>query len=197
MEEIVNQLNGIIPQKYLSLLTALFVGSQVLGRIAQSIRSGGGLRSIIRGIWFGTNTVTPKQAAPPEPSIADKITGWLLVGIMTLALSGCGTLYTNIVTMKKVGDSISAEYAQLYKAGLISPEQDAKAEAAHAEYREAMGVLATALEAAQLSGDASDVPGKLRAAKQAITPMLNLISPLLSNSKANTLQKQLTTASAQ
>ena len=143
-----------------------------------------------------------KQSPLPEDNdkgngIADKVTGLLLIGVLSVALSGCGTLYTNIVTMKKVGDSISMEYAQLYKAGLISPEQDAKAEAAHAEYREAMGVLATALEAAQVSGDASDVPGKLRAAKQAITPMLNLISPLLSNSKANTLQKQLTTASAQ
>lgn len=56
MEEIVNQLNGVIPPKYLSLLTALFVGSQVVGRMLHAIRNGGGLRAILMGVWFGTNT---------------------------------------------------------------------------------------------------------------------------------------------
>lgn len=112
MEDIVNQLNGIIPQKYLSLLTALFVGSQVLGRIAQSIRSGGGLRSIIRGIWLGTNTVTPKQAAPTDPGITDKLTGLLLIGLVSFGLmftvSGCALFKGNTPAKNAVNVSDSA-----------------------------------------------------------------------------------------
>jgi hypothetical protein len=59
MDDLITQLNGIIPPKYISLLTALFVASQVLGRIIQALRNGGGLKSLLASIWLGTNT--PKQ----------------------------------------------------------------------------------------------------------------------------------------
>jgi hypothetical protein len=103
MEEIVNQLTGIIPPKYLSLLTALFVASQVLGRILQAIRLGGGLRSIVLGIWFGTNTKTGKQEVteiirqgPDDGHVSgiNKLPLFLLFGALVFSLTfatGCKT----------------------------------------------------------------------------------------------------------
>ncbi len=35
----------------------------VLGRVFQSLRSGGGLVGLYRGLVYGTNTATPKQEA--------------------------------------------------------------------------------------------------------------------------------------
>lgn len=57
--DIIDQLAGVIPPKYVTYLTALFIGSQVLGRVYQAIVSGGGLKTICKAIWLGTNT--PKQ----------------------------------------------------------------------------------------------------------------------------------------
>ncbi len=59
--EFVEQLSGLVDKKYITLLTVAFIGSQVLGRIYQAIVSGGGLRSICRAIWLGTNTPTVKE----------------------------------------------------------------------------------------------------------------------------------------
>lgn len=110
MDDIANQLSGIIPQKYVSLLTALFVASQVLGRAYQAIRSGGGLRSIIRGIWFGTNT--PRQADPPGPVVVDKAILWLLCGFLSFGLmfgaSGCALFKDNTPAKNAVNASDAA-----------------------------------------------------------------------------------------
>jgi len=65
MNEIINQLTAIVPPKYAALLTTLFVASQVLGRIVQAVRTGGGLKSILSSIWLGTNK--PKEAATEPP----------------------------------------------------------------------------------------------------------------------------------
>lgn len=94
MDDIFNTLNGIIPPKYLAPLTALFVISQVLGRMLQAIRAGGGLRSIILGVWFGTNTKTDKQAAVQDDPTNNKLGLLLLVllcGFLSFGLVGCGT----------------------------------------------------------------------------------------------------------
>lgn len=143
------------------------------------------------GAHSGVKNTMPEKGE----NIAPPLSLWLLVGV--LSLSGCASLFDTVVTIKDVGDAVSREYAQLYKQGLITPEQDAKAEAAHAAYREAMAGLAITLEAAKASGDNSTVPAKLRAAKQAIDPLLDLITPLLTKQRANTLEQQLTKASAQ
>lgn len=59
--DIIDQLNGIVPAKYVTWATAAFLASQVLGRAYQAIVKGGGLRSIVRGIWLGTNTPKDEQ----------------------------------------------------------------------------------------------------------------------------------------
>jgi hypothetical protein len=92
MDDIFNTLNGVIPPKYLAPLTALFVISQVLGRMLQAIRAGGGLRSIILGVWFGTNTKTDKQEAAKDEPTNNKLGLFLIVlicGLFCFGLSGC------------------------------------------------------------------------------------------------------------
>ena len=64
MQETLDQITSVVPPKYAALLTTAFVASQVLGRILQAIRTGGGLKSILASIWLGTNQ--PKQKNP-EP----------------------------------------------------------------------------------------------------------------------------------
>lgn len=118
---------------------------------------------------------------------------------MLAVLTACSTftLFDSVVTIKEVGDSISTEYARLWKAGLITPEQDAKAEAIHANYRKAMGTLAAALETWKAGTQSADVATALRSAKEAITPLLQMIAPLLTHSESAKLSKQVTTATAQ
>lgn len=123
----------------------------------------------------------------------------LFLPALLALLTACSTftVFDSVVTIKQVGDSISTEYARLYNAGLITPEQDAKAEAIHARYRQAMGGLAVALTAWQTGKEGGDVAAALRAAKEAITPLMQMIAPLLTTSEAGKLSKQLTTATAQ
>ena len=59
MDSLIEQLNGIVPAKYVTYATAAYVASQAAGRIYHAIVQGGGLRGIISALWFGTNT--PKQ----------------------------------------------------------------------------------------------------------------------------------------
>jgi hypothetical protein len=120
----------------------------------------------------------------------------LLVGLMGLA--GCTLPFADqVITVKQVGDEISAEYSSLWKRGLITPEQDARAEQIHAEYRAAMAALALALETAAQTGDQSSVPAKLRAVKVAIAPLLEMVTPLLGTpTRGPTLARQLNLAVA-
>jgi hypothetical protein len=56
MDELINNLNSIVPPKYQALIGA----SLIAGRIIQAIRNGGGLKGILSSIWLGTNTPKPK-----------------------------------------------------------------------------------------------------------------------------------------
>lgn len=61
MNEIIppEMLNVPLDKIQLNLLT-LFVASQILGRAYKGLRNEGGLRGLINGIWFGTNTPSTK-----------------------------------------------------------------------------------------------------------------------------------------
>lgn len=120
----------------------------------------------------------------------------LLLLLSALLFTGCMSVPNQIITVKEVGDSVRREYAVLYQQGLITPEQDARAERADEQYRQAMAALAVACETAQITGDASTVPEKLRLVKSAITPMLDLIWPMLNPQRAQTLSSELTAAVA-
>lgn len=129
------------------------------------------------------------------------VAGLLLAITLTIPVcmfTGCGTLsfYDSVITVTEVGDSIRAEYGRLYRLGLISPEQDKKATAADEKYREALNVLATTLEVAKVTGDQTTVPEKLRIVKLSLVPLMDLIFPLLSPDKAETLTVNLNRAVA-
>lgn len=89
MDEIINQLTAIVPPKYAALLTTLFVASQVLGRIVQAIRTGGGLRSILSSIWLGTNKPKEQPEALPQQRPTGNVPAWIALGFLSLALTGC------------------------------------------------------------------------------------------------------------
>ena len=56
MNEIIEQLNGIIPADKLTYVIGAWVAMQAAGRIYQSIVKGGGLKGIWSALMFGTNT---------------------------------------------------------------------------------------------------------------------------------------------
>lgn len=61
MEEVFSALEKVIPPKYAIYSTFGWVLVQNAGRAYHAIASGGGLVGIVRGLLFGTNTVTQKQ----------------------------------------------------------------------------------------------------------------------------------------
>ena len=98
MDEILNQITSIIPPKYAALLTTLFVASQVLGRILQAIRTGGGLKSILASVWLGTNAPKPNgETSNVQPAESDvppfRPPVWIIGALLavTLGTAGCKT----------------------------------------------------------------------------------------------------------
>ena len=57
--DLINQLTGLVDQKYITLAIVAYLASQAMGRIYAAVVNGGGLRSILSAVWLGTNT--PKQ----------------------------------------------------------------------------------------------------------------------------------------
>lgn len=140
--EIIDQLAGIIPPKYVTYLTALFIASQVLGRIYQAIVSGGGLRSILRGIWLGTNT--PKPKSETDSGIAEKLSALVLIGSIAVFATGCKTpeqgAYRTIGTVSVSVDAAMNGWGDYVRAGKATPEQEIKVKAGYVKYQTAMRV---------------------------------------------------------
>lgn len=118
----------------------------------------------------------------------------VMLGVLVV---GCAKLnfFDSVILVTEVGDSIRTEYASLYKAGLVTPEQHDKATAADEKYRESLAALASALEVYKLTGEQATVSSKLRIVKDAIKPMLDIVFAL-GSSKASKLQVDLNRAVA-
>lgn len=121
MDDIINQLNGIIPSKYLSLLTALYVFSTAAGRIVQAIRTGGGLKSILTGLWLGTNvpkdvkeavTGNTQQFKAPNSQSGFARLG-VMAGIAALSIAVCGALVLGCKTTPDTAAYKAASATQL------------------------------------------------------------------------------------
>ena len=63
MEDLLTQLTGTVPTKWITWLTAAYVISQGLGRIYHAIAAGGGIKGIFTALWLGTNTTPEVKAA--------------------------------------------------------------------------------------------------------------------------------------
>lgn len=141
-----------------------------------------------------------KQSPLPPIEIDDKpasplpLPMGLLLASCLLLTAGCQTLFDTTVTIKDVGEVIRKEYVALYDAGAITPENHAQAERAWANYQLAMRTLRIALEASVTAGETPDTVDKLRAAKGAIQPLLDLITPLLARQRSDTLTRNLNAA---
>lgn len=108
-----------------------------------------------------------------------------------LFLVGCTTLFTSVVTITTVVDTTMKAWADLSVHGKTSPAIDAKVKAAHDKYRASCSIAQNALFAYKASGDPTQYNAAVLAVKTAAQELLNLITPLLTQMKAEDLQKQL------
>jgi len=115
--------------------------------------------------------------------------------IMPLAWQGCSTIFSATVTVTEIVDSVMKDWAALSNAHKTTAEIDAKVIAAHNHYREAAKVAQDALIAYKASGDQGQYIATLTALKATVGPIIDLITPLLSPSKVQSLQTKLTKAS--
>ena len=115
--------------------------------------------------------------------------------ILTVAiLCGCGTLYNGIVTITQVRDSAMKELAALSKQGKISDATDTKIEVADKAYREAAETASKALIAYKAGGDKGQYVAALMAVKVAIASILDILTPMISQSEALSLNTSLSKA---
>lgn len=114
--------------------------------------------------------------------------------LVALFLVGCSTFYQSVITITTVVDSAMKNWAALSVAGKTSPALDAQVTAAHDRYRAAAGVARNALIAYKNDGNQNSYVAALNAAKVAAQGVLDLITPLLSTSTGQTLNKQLANA---
>lgn len=110
---------------------------------------------------------------------------------LTLVLVGCSGLYSGVVTVTKVRDNAMKELAQLNKQGKISADTDKKITAADLAYRQAAEVAAKALEEYKVSGDKTKYVQALQTVKVAVSAILDILTPLISQGQAVEYQTQL------
>jgi len=139
------------------------------------------------------------QSTHPAPRTAKAIRrlGVQVTVLVALTLlTACQGLYIGAVTLTKVVDSASQQYAQLYNDGLVPQDVAAKAAEAHLAYQRASKVAHDALVAYKASGDSRDYATAFDAAKQAAKNFVDFIVPLLTKPQAQSLQTQLVKATA-
>jgi len=95
------------------------------------------------------------------------------------------------VTITKIRDSAMKELAALHAKGKISAETDAKIEKADLAYRQAAEVAEKALIAYKGDATGDDYLKALRAVKQAVSGILDILTPFLEPADAATYQKHL------
>lgn len=115
----------------------------------------------------------------------------------TVAVVGCrgGSVWPHIVTVTEVRDSAMKELAQLSKQGQISEATDAKIAKADEVYRAAAETAAKSLRTYKEGGSEADYVKALAAAKAAVTGILDILTPFLTQAEAVKLNTQLAKAS--
>jgi Na+-translocating ferredoxin:NAD+ oxidoreductase RnfG subunit len=123
-----------------------------------------------------------------------KITKVSITLFVIAFLSGCGTLYTGIVTVTSVVDSAMKQWAHASNTHQTTPEFDARVTALHNQYRASAAVAQASLKAYKVSGNQSDFAAALAAAQAGAGPLIDLIAGLLAPSKSVELRTSLTKA---
>lgn len=119
----------------------------------------------------------------------------ILTIILACILVGCTSLWSHVVTITEVRDSAMRELAQLSAQGKISEATDAKIAKADEVYRKAAENAAKALRAYQAGGSESEYVAALQAAKVAVTGLLDILTPFLTQTEAVKINTQLAKAS--
>jgi hypothetical protein len=118
-----------------------------------------------------------------------------IIALLALLVAGCGTFYTGIVTLTGVVDSGMKEWAHLSNAGKTTPAIDASVKKAHATYQQACGVAKVALQQYKAGGSQANYVNALETAKVAAAGLFDVIVPLLTVDKADSLKTRLAKAS--
>lgn len=114
--------------------------------------------------------------------------------LVLAAVIGCSSLYTGTVTITSVVDSAMKNWAELSVAGKTSQAIDAAVIKAHDQYRASCAVAQTALVVYKQSGDQSQYVKAMLAVRSAADGIIDIIAPLLSPTKVETLRAKLSKA---
>lgn len=66
MDDLLQPLISVVPEKWRTTLALAIPVSMVLGRVIQAIRTQGGLKAILSSIWLGTNGPKAPPTEPPK-----------------------------------------------------------------------------------------------------------------------------------
>ena len=128
MQEILEPIANVLPEKYAGQIALLLALSQVLGRAFHALRKGGGLKAMFDSIWLGTNT---PRANPPgqkdDPNQTRLFTALLCVGL-SLAI-GCTTvqrsrLETKAFAVTRLVVKLYLESHPEYRAGFLAARDE-------------------------------------------------------------------------
>lgn len=117
----------------------------------------------------------------------------MALSLTVLLAVGCQTLYTTVVTITQVRESVMTELGRLYREGKIPPAMDKKIADADAKVRTAAAVCEQAIMTAKLNGTAEPVE-QLKALKMAINEIIVILADFSQPQTINRLQVQLQTA---
>lgn len=113
-----------------------------------------------------------------------------------IILTACSTFNASVITITSVVDSAMKEWASLSVAGKTSAAIDAKVVVAHERYRQSCAVVQAALVEYKQSGNNAGYIAALSAARAAADGLIDLITPLLIDTKATALKTKLSKANA-
>lgn len=118
----------------------------------------------------------------------------LIMISITALLAGCTTLYSSIVTITEIRKSAMNELGALQRQGKISAETDAKIAQADATYRAAAERAEKALIAYKDGAQTDETTAAIKAVKEAVSGILDILAPFISQSEAVTYQTKLSKA---
>lgn len=115
----------------------------------------------------------------------------LLYSLLAVVLIGCTGLYTQVVTVTQVRDSIMKQLASLSVQGKISAETDAKIAKADSVYRASAETAQKALIAYKAGGSSTNYTAALAAVKIAVSGVLDILTPFVAQNTVATYNTQL------
>ncbi len=118
----------------------------------------------------------------------------LLTLSVAILLTGCATVFTSIVTTTSVVDTGMKAWAEVSAKGFSTPAIDSKVVEAHNQYRKSCAIAQEALIAFKQTGDQAAYVQAFAVVKATAADLIQLITPLISPSKAVKLQTDIAKA---